>query len=76
MRQRTCPKPAANAITSPSRRPGLRLLLQGGLFMNDWKTVWFARAGRRGDAAADLKRQARLPVFALTAKSTPELFVK
>ena len=44
--------------------------------MNDWKTVWFATAGEAATQRPDLNRQARFPVFALTANSTPELFVK
>ena len=54
----------------------MRLLLHGCLFMKDWNTVWFATAGVAATQRPDSKRQARLPVFALTAKSTPELFVK
>ncbi len=76
MRQRIRPKPVAKAITSPSSRPGGRLLLHGGLFMKDWKTVCPETAGVEATQRPDLKRHARLPVFALTANRTPELFVK
>ncbi len=54
----------------------MRSLLQGGLFRKAWKTVWFAIAGVEATQRPDLNLQARLPVFALTAKRTPELFVK
>jgi hypothetical protein len=44
--------------------------------MKDWKTVWPDTAGVDATHRPDLKRHARLPVFPLTAKRTPELFVK